>query len=95
MVKYPYFYQRVIDLIYRSIQMQKQIKVIVEKHLDGYFAYPVGLKGVVVAQGDSYDEVLREIQSAIDFHIETFGKEVFEGEDIALDVFIAETQIVM
>jgi len=77
------------------IDMKKQIKVIVEKHIDGYVAYPIGLKGVVVAQGESYDEVLREIQSAIDFHIETFGKEVFEGEDVATDVFIAETQIVM
>ena len=75
--------------------MKKQIKVIVEKHLDGYVAYPVGLKGVVVAQGDSYDEVLKGIQSAIDFHIETFGKQVFEGEDMATEVFIAETQIVM
>jgi len=28
--------------------MVKQIKIIVEKHADGYVAYPVGLKGVVV-----------------------------------------------
>ena len=31
----------------------KQIKVIVEKHPDGYVAYPLGVKGVVVGQGDS------------------------------------------
>ncbi len=29
----------------------KQLKVIVEKHPDGYVAYPLGLKGVVVGQG--------------------------------------------
>lgn len=75
--------------------MKKQIKVIVEKHLDGFVAYPVELKGVVVAQGESYDEVLKEIQSAIDFHIETFGKQVFEGENMATEVFIAEAQVVM
>ena len=75
--------------------MRKQIKVIVEKHLDGYVAYPIGMKGVVVAQGDSYDEVLIEIKSAIDFHIETFGKEVFEQENVATEVFIAETLIAM
>ena len=75
--------------------MKRQIKIIVEKHRDGYVAYPVGLKGVVVAQGDSYDEVLIEVKSAIDFHIETFGKEVFESEDMVMDVFVAETQVAM
>jgi hypothetical protein len=38
--------------------MQKQIKIIVEKHPDGYVAYPVGLKGVVVAEGVTYEEAL-------------------------------------
>jgi predicted RNase H-like HicB family nuclease len=75
--------------------MKKQIKVIVEKHSDGYVAYPIGMKGVVVAEADSYEEVLLEIKSAIDFHIETFGKDIFEGEDIATEVFIAETLIAM
>jgi len=75
--------------------MKKQIKIIVEKHSDGFVAYPIGLKGVVVAQGDSYDEALKEIKSAIDFHIETFGKEVFDGEDIASEVFVAETLVAM
>lgn len=56
--------------------MIKQIKIIVEKHRDGYVAYPVGMKGVVVAQGDTYEEVMVDIKSAIDFHIECFGKEV-------------------
>jgi len=29
----------------------RQYKIIVEKHPDGYVAYPLGLKGVVVGQG--------------------------------------------
>ena len=28
--------------------MIKQFKIIVEKHPDGYVAYPLGLKGIVV-----------------------------------------------
>ena len=32
--------------------MEKQVKIIVEKHSDGYVAYPLGLKGVVVSEGD-------------------------------------------
>ena len=33
--------------------MNIQLKVIVEKHSDGYIAYPLGLKGVVVSEGDT------------------------------------------
>ena len=28
-----------------------KLKIIVEEHADGYVAYPIGLKGVVVGQG--------------------------------------------
>jgi predicted RNase H-like HicB family nuclease len=54
----------------------KNFKIIVEKHPDGYVAYPLGLKGVVVGEGDTYEEALSDIKSAIRFHIETFGVEV-------------------
>jgi predicted RNase H-like HicB family nuclease len=58
----------------------KHIKVIVEKHADGYVAYPLGLKGIVVGEGDTYEEALADVRSAIKFHIETFGPEVLEPE---------------
>lgn len=48
-------------------------KILVEKHADGYVAYPLGLKGVIVGQGDSYEQALADVKSAIRFHIETFG----------------------
>jgi predicted RNase H-like HicB family nuclease len=54
----------------------KTWKIVVEKHPDGYVAYPLGLKGVVVGQGDSYEQALADCQSAIRFHLETFGAEV-------------------
>ncbi|MCL4694879.1 MAG: type II toxin-antitoxin system HicB family antitoxin [Candidatus Hydrogenedentes bacterium] len=73
--------------------MQKQIKIIVEKHPEGYVAYPVGLKGIVVGQGDTYEDALADISSAIAFHIETFGQDVLEVEDLAQEVFIAETGV--
>ena len=53
--------------------MMRQVKIIVEKHADGYVAYPLGLKGVVVGEGGSYEEALADVKSAIRFHIETFG----------------------
>jgi predicted RNase H-like HicB family nuclease len=49
------------------------IKIIVERHEDGYVAYPVGMHGIVVGEGDSYDEAVADVRSAIEFHIETFG----------------------
>jgi predicted RNase H-like HicB family nuclease len=55
----------------------RQIKIIVEKHSDGYVAYPLGLRGAVVGEGDSYQEALADVQSTIKFHIETFGPEAF------------------
>ncbi|MEO7298125.1 MAG: type II toxin-antitoxin system HicB family antitoxin, partial [Verrucomicrobiota bacterium] len=59
-----------------SEQATKQIKVVVEKHSDGYVAYPLGLTGVVVGQGETYEEALADVRSAIAFHVESFGKDV-------------------
>ena len=73
--------------------MIKQIKIIVEKHTDGYVAYPLGLRGVVVGQGDSYEEALSDIKSAIAFHIETFGPEVLDDDEQVLEAFVAETGV--
>lgn len=71
----------------------KQFKIVVEKHPDGYVAYPLGLKGVVVGQGDTYDEAFSDVKSAIRFHVETFGKEVLDVEPPILEAFVAEAGI--
>lgn len=70
----------------------RQLKIVVEKHLDGYVAYPIGLNGVVVGQGDSYEDALTDVKSAIRFHIETFGPEMLETESPVLDAFITEAE---
>lgn len=68
-------------------------KVIIEKHEDGFIAYPLGLKGVVVAEGNSYEEALADVRSAIRFHIETFGADAFEDDSPVLEAFVAETRL--
>ena len=73
--------------------MRRQFKIIVEKNPDGYAAYPLGLKGIVVGQGNTYEEALSDVSSAIRFHIETFGKEVLESEPPVLEAFVAEMGI--
>jgi predicted RNase H-like HicB family nuclease len=71
----------------------RQYKIIVEKHPDGYVAYPLGLKGVVVGQGDTYEEALSDVKSAIRFHIKTFGEDVLEIEPPILEAFVAEAGV--
>jgi predicted RNase H-like HicB family nuclease len=73
--------------------MDMQYKIIVEKHPDGYVAYPLGLKGVVVGQGDTYDEALSDVKSAIRFHIETFGEDVLDIDPPILEAFVAEARV--
>jgi predicted RNase H-like HicB family nuclease len=75
--------------------MVKSFKIIVEKHSDGYVAYPLGLKGVVVGEGSTYEEALLDVKSAIVFHIETFGPEVLDEMSSALEVFVAETGVAL
>ncbi len=67
-------------------------KIIVEKHPDGYVAYPVGMKGVVVGEGDTYEEAVADVTSAIRFHIETFGKYAFSDDEI-IDTRLAEVVV--
>ena len=50
-----------------------RIKVIIEHTEDGYVGYPLGMKGVVVGQGDTYEEALADVTSAIRAHLREFG----------------------
>jgi predicted RNase H-like HicB family nuclease len=65
-------------------------KIIVEKHPDGYVAYPIGTKGVIVGQGDSYEEALADVRSAIEFHMESFGHDLADSDSPVLEAFVAE-----
>jgi len=71
----------------------KHLKIVVEKHPDAYVAYPLGLKGVVVGQGDTYEAALEDVKSAIQFHLETFGPEALEVDPPILEAFVAETRL--
>lgn len=59
----------------------KNLKILIEQHGDGYVAYPLGIKGVVVGQGDTYEEALADVESAVLFHVETFGQEALHSAD--------------
>lgn len=73
--------------------MTRPIKIIVERHPDGFVAYPLGLKGVVVGEDDTYEQALADVTSAIRLHIETFGTAVLDEESPTLEVFVTETTV--
>jgi predicted RNase H-like HicB family nuclease len=73
--------------------MDKACKIIVEKHPDGYVAYPLGIRGVVVGEGDTYESAVADLKSAIKFHVETFGADVLAVDPPVLEAFVAETGV--
>ena len=70
----------------------KHFKIVIEKHSDGYVAYPIGIVGSIVGQGDTYEGALNDVKSAIACYIEMFGKEILEDTP-SVEVFIAETGV--
>ncbi len=71
----------------------KQYKIVVEKHPDGYVAYPLGIKDIVVGEGDTYEEALENVQSAIRFHLDSFGKEALDIDPPILEAFVDEAGV--
>jgi|RhiMetdeSRZDD1v2_1073273.scaffolds.fasta_scaffold141107_3 Uncharacterized conserved protein len=76
-----------------EVEMTKDIKIIVEQHSDGFVAYPVGLRGVIIGQGETRAEAIADVTSAIQFHVETFGVTELEMDEPLLGVFVADTQV--
>lgn len=76
-------------------QMHRKIKIIVERHEAGYVAYPLGLNdGVsIVGEGDTYDEALADVTSAIRFTLESAEEPVFSDDAPVLEVFVAEAEV--
>jgi predicted RNase H-like HicB family nuclease len=71
----------------------RQVKIIFEKHPDGYVAYPLGVEGVVVGEGETYKEALANVRSAIKFHVESFGTGVLDGDHPVPEAFVAEAGV--
>jgi predicted RNase H-like HicB family nuclease len=71
----------------------RHLKVVVEKTSSGYQAYPPGLQGVISGEGETYEDALVDVRSAILNHIERSGPEIFERSPKLLEVFSAEVSI--
>jgi predicted RNase H-like HicB family nuclease len=73
--------------------MSRRSSIVVERHPDGFVAYPLGLRGVVVGQGDTYEQAVADVTSAIRFHLETFGEDVLDLESPVIEAFVEETLV--
>ena len=60
--------------------MMWHFKIIVEKRRDGYLAYPCGVGGIVVGEGDTYEAALADVKSAIQFHVDSFGADALHTQ---------------
>jgi predicted RNase H-like HicB family nuclease len=70
----------------------RQFKIVIEKHPDGYVAYPIGITGAVVGQGETYEEALADVKSALACYLEEFGEKVLEDTS-PVEIFIAEAGV--
>jgi len=70
-----------------------RVKIVVEQHPDGFVAYPLGVRGIVVGQGETAAEALADVTSALRCHVETFGADAFDVESPVLDVILAEAPL--
>ena len=66
------------------------MKFVIEQHSDGFVAYPLGLRGVVVGQGDTREDALADAKSAAKFHIETFGQDAVSDESPLIDAEVVD-----
>jgi len=52
-----------------------------------------GVEGRGGGGGETYDEAVADVRSAIHFHIETFGPAVLDSEEPVLEAFVAEATV--
>ena len=71
----------------------RTVKIVVERHPDTYVAYPLGVRGVVVGQGDTFEAAVADLKSALQFHLETFGVDELDVDPPILEAFIAEAGV--
>ena len=58
----------------------KDFEIVFESHSDGCVAYPLGIRGVVASEEDTFEESLADVKMAFAFHLQTFGLEVIESD---------------
>jgi hypothetical protein len=74
-------------------EAMRRFKIVVERHSDGYVAYPLGVMGAIVGEGDTAADALADVTSAIRFSIEIFGPEICDEDGTLLDACVVEASV--
>ena len=56
-------------------------------------AYPLVFYGVVVAEGDTDDDAVSDVKSAIQIRVETFGPEVLDIQSLVLGAYVTDADV--
>jgi len=72
--------------------MLKQIKFVVEQHEETFVAYPLGIRGGVVGEGETASAALEDARRATEVYIETLGVGVVQDES-PLAAFVSEQAV--
>ena len=48
---------------------------------------------MVVGQGDTSQDALADVKSAICFHIESFGQDILDSQSSVLEAYVTEAEI--
>ena len=67
----------------------RRVRIVVERYEEGYLAYPIGLKGAVFGAGGTYEDAIKDVRSALEFHLEVLGSDVLDTDEI-LESFVTE-----
>jgi hypothetical protein len=63
------------------IRQMQPIKIIIEKHPDGYVAHPIGIKGIVIGEGDTYEDALADVNPPFNSTSRPLAFEASQGSD--------------
>jgi predicted RNase H-like HicB family nuclease len=70
-----------IDSAFGGVVTILEFEIAVERHDDGFVAYLRNVNAAVVGEGDTFEEAVDDLKSAIAFHVETFGPDSLQGDE--------------
>lgn len=70
-----------------------KVAIVIERHADGFVAYPLGVEGVVIGEGNDREAALVDVAAALKAHVDAFGVEVLDSDSPVLAAFVEEVHL--
>jgi hypothetical protein len=72
--------------------LMRQIRIVVEKHLNEFVAYAVGVKGARSGVGTTYEEALAGVRLPEKLYPESFGKDLVAMRPPVVEAVVEGTE---